>query len=72
MAASTSYFTTEFVICGYHEYKNIWEVAFGEVSQCQRERANRHDPFVVAVVIGGNVVRHVTQKLSAICDMLLY
>jgi len=26
------------VICGYHENKNIWEAAFGEFLQCQRER----------------------------------
>ena len=37
-AAPISTFTTDSVIRGYHEYNSIWEAAFGEVLQCQRER----------------------------------
>ena len=64
-------FTTDSVIRGYHEYRNIWEAAFGEVLQCQRERTNRHDPYAVAVVKDGNVVGYVPRKLSAICAIIL-
>ena len=57
--ASVGTFTTDSIIRGYHEYKSILEAAFGEVLQCQREKANRHDPYAVAVMKGGNVVGHV-------------
>ena len=72
--ALTNTFTTDSVIRGYHEYKSIWEAAFGEVLQCQRERSNRHDPYsyTVAVVKDGNVVGYVPRKLSAICAMFLH
>jgi len=30
-AVDTGTFTTDSVIRGYHEYKNIWEAAFGEL-----------------------------------------
>ena len=64
-------FMTDSVIRGYHEYRSIWEAAFGEVLQCQRERTNRHDPYAVAVVKDINVVGHVPRKLSAICAIFL-
>lgn len=70
--ADTGTFTTDSVIRGYHEYKNIWEAAFGECLQCQRERSNGHDPYAVAVVKDDNVVGHVPRKLSAICAMFLH
>ena len=71
-APDSGTFTTDSVIRGYHEYRSIWEAAFGEVLQCQRERANSHDPHAVAVVKDGNVVGHVPRKLSAICAMFLH
>ena len=64
-------FKTDSVIRGYNEYRSIWEAAFGEVLQCQRERTNRHDPYAVAVVKDGNVIGHVPRKLSAICAIIL-
>ena len=56
---------------GYHEYKDIWEAAIGEILQCQRELSNRHDPFAVAVRKNRTTVRHVPRKISAICLSLL-
>ena len=40
-AAATGTVMADSVIRGYHEYKNIWEAAFGECLQCQRERRNK-------------------------------
>ena len=72
MAVGTFTFTTDTVIHGYHEYKDIWGAALGEVLQCQRERANRHDPYAVAVVKDGDVVGHVPRKLSETCAIFLH
>lgn len=52
-------YTTDSVIRGYHENKSVWEAAFGGILECQREGANIHDPYAVAVVKDGNVVGHV-------------
>ena len=60
--ADTGTFMTDSGIRGYHEYKNIWEAAFGECLQCQRERTNAHDPYAAAVVKDDNVVGHVPQS----------
>jgi len=43
-------FLIESVIQGYHEYKDIWDVAIdGAELPCEREPGNPHDPSAVAV-----------------------
>ena len=38
---------------GYHVYKEIWEVATGEVLICKRELHNVRDRYAVAVKKSG-------------------
>ena len=52
-------FSTESIICGYHEYKSIWAAAFSELLSCEREIGNSHYPFAVGVIKEGSVVGHI-------------
>ena len=44
-------FVVESMICGYHEYKSIWDNPVNEEElNCVREMGNSHDPIAVAVM----------------------
>ena len=68
---STTYFTVESMIRGYHVYKDVWESSIGEKLFCELEEKNRHDSNAVAVVKHGMVVGHVPRKISLICALFL-
>ena len=53
----------EVCVRGFHVYKAIWQAV-----ECGRERGNRVDCYIVAVVKDETVVRHVTQKISQMCS----
>jgi len=65
-------FTVEAVICGYHEYKDVWDVPVGELLQCEREVGNVHDTLAVAIVKDGSgIVGHCPRKTSALCSIFI-
>ena len=59
------------MICGYHEYQQIWEAEDGEVLPCIRETGNRHDLYAVAAVKNEVVVDHVQHKIWSICSIFI-
>ena len=56
-------FSVESMICGYHEYKIVWDnPVVGENLLCEREVGNHHNTHAVAVkIIDSNltVVGHI-------------
>ena len=58
-------------IRGYHVYKEIWEVATGEVLICERELHNVRDRYAVAVKKSGTIIGHLPRKLSRVCSLFL-
>ena len=51
-------------VCGYHVYKDIWEVAVGETGVCVLEPGNFHDRNAVAVEKDGRIIGYLPQKVS--------
>jgi len=64
-------YCSDFVVRGYHVYKDIWEATRGEVLTCARETGNVFDPFAVSVLKGYTVAGHVPRKISAICSLFI-
>ena len=62
-----SSYKVETVVHGYHVYMGIWDAGIGETLECEQEGKNIHDPYAVAVVKGGNIVRHVPCEISSVC-----
>ena len=65
-------FTIESMVCGYHEYKSVWEnPVCGDELSCTRDIGNSHDPMTVAInkEIDGDIkiVGHVPRRISALC-----
>ena len=56
---------------GYHVYKEVWEVAIGEVLVCSREPTNATDRYAMAVTKGVTIIRHLPRKLSKVCSLFL-
>ena len=63
-------FAVDAMICGYHEYQQIWEAEDDEILRCIRETSNRHDLYAVAVV-KNVVIGHVPLKISSICSIVI-
>ena len=42
----------------------------GETLSCSQEQGNLHDIYVVAVMKGNDVVRHIPRKISSLCYFL--
>ena len=59
--------TTDLIVRGYHVYMGIWDVAIGEMLECEQEGKNIRAPYAVAVVKGGNVVGHFPRAISSVC-----
>ena len=66
-----SSFAINSVVRGYHVYKDIWISAHGEELQCQHETGNVHDLYAVSVMRRGNIVRHVSRKISTLCNLFI-
>ena len=70
-------YESEQVIRGHHIYQSVWTPFIGEELVCQKESANRSDPFAVAVLKPDStsdssmVVGHVPRKISAACSVFL-
>ena len=58
----------ESCICGYHEYKEIWNSTFGEHLICERKTLNPSDRYAVAVV-KDVIIGHLPQVLSRLCSL---
>ena len=59
-------FSVESVVCGYHEYQDVWDAPVHEVLSCEREVGNVYDTFAVTVK-DDEIVGHCPRKISAIC-----
>ena len=68
----SSSFAINSVVRGYHIYKDIWTSARGEELQCQHETGNVHDLYAVSVMRRGNIVRHVSCKISTVCNLFIH
>ena len=52
---------------GFHVYKDYWNPTIGETLLCDMQFGDIHDPYVVAVVRGVDIVGHIPRKLSSLC-----
>ena len=52
----------------YHVHKEIWQVTVEEELECERERENLCDPYIVAVKRSEVVIGHLLQKLWRVCS----
>lgn len=67
-------FSIEVMICGYHVYQEIWDLALREELICWREIVDQQHPFPVVMVRLApvcTVVRYVPQIISSVCSMFL-
>ena len=66
-------FVVESMICGYHEYKSIWDNPVNEEEL--REMGNSHDPMAVAVMkeidSETKTVGHIPRIISALCFVFI-
>ena len=56
---------------GYHIYKNVWVAVIGEELQCERELANEHHRYAVAVRKDGTIIGHLPRAISRACSLFL-
>ena len=56
---------------GFYVYCNVWEVAIGEVLDCEREPGNAKDWYPVAVKKDATVIGHLPRKISRVCSLFL-
>ena len=59
------------MVRGNHKYKDVWEAEVGTTLQCQRETADPHDIYAVAVLKSGVIVGHGLKKISSTCSLFL-
>ena len=69
-------FVVQSIICGYHEYKSIWDNPVnGEELNCVREIGNSHDQTAVAVMkeidSETKTVGHIPRIISALCFVFI-
>ena len=67
----SSSFAINSIVHGYHVYKDIWTSVCGEELQCQCETGNVHDLYAVSVMRRGNIVGHVSRKISTVCNLFI-
>jgi len=70
-------FSLDSVICGYHEYKDIWDAEVeGASLPCEREPGIPHDTFAVAVQksssSGNVIVGHISRVMSTIHSSFIH
>ena len=63
----------EYVVRGYHVYKDKWEPLVGETLDCEKEISNPHDLYSVAVVhrkkgVVGHLPRTISRVSSSFID----
>ena len=56
---------------GFHVCSDVWTPSVGEILICERESGNFSDSYAVAIKKGGEVVGHVSRKVSAACSLFL-
>ena len=61
----------EFIIRGYHAYKDIWIPVPGEVLILKRKPTNVQDKSAVAIYNEGDVVGHVPYNISSLLSNFL-
>ena len=54
-------------VCGYHIYKDVWDVVIEEELQCKRELDNVSDIYAVAVKKDGTIIGHLPWNISRAC-----
>ncbi len=70
--AERASFSVDAMVRGYHQYEAIWAASISEVLTCQREIANTHDPFAVAVTKSDDrIVGHVPRRISCTCSLFI-
>ena len=68
---SSTIFSIESCVRGYHVYKSSWAASIGEILLCEREERNLEDPYAVAIVRNGVIVGHVPRTISCVCSLYL-
>ena len=63
---SSTIFSIESCVRGYHVYKSSWAASIGEILLCEREERNLEDPYAVAIVRNGVIVGHVPRTISCV------
>ena len=61
----------ESFVRGHQVYHTSWTPDFGEVLPVKKELTNEYDRFAVAVLMDGEVVRHVPRALSKVIFFFL-
>ena len=62
----------DYVLRGYHVYKDRWEPFIGEVLNCERELTNAHDLYSVAAVHQSKgTVGHLPRTISKVCSSFI-
>ena len=65
-------FSLTVVVCGFHNYKNVWEPTIDKVLSCERDVGNSHDTFAVAIKNSFEVVGNIPRFLLYICSIFIY
>ena len=64
-------FSVESIVCGYHEYQDVWDTPVHEVLSSETEVGNVYDTFAVAIKKDDETVGHCPRKISAICSIFI-
>ena len=65
-------FEMEYLITGYHIYKDNWQYTIGEEVRCEREPENVHDPaYAVRLTKGQMTIGHIPRDLSKTCTFII-
>ena len=56
---------------GHHVYKTVWTAFIGETLAVNREEANLHDRYAVAVYLNDGIVRHLPRSISQVLWLFL-
>ena len=65
-------FQIEYLITGYHTYKDNWQYTIGEEVRCERETGNVHDPaYAVRLTKGQMTIGHIPRDLSKTCTFII-
>ena len=67
----TEHYSFDFLITGYHVYREVWTPVIGEIMDCQRDKANKYDTHATKIVREQCTVGHVPRDISKWISYLL-
>ena len=68
----TVYHEMDSMVHGHHVYKSVWSPVVGEQLVLEKEPANPHDEFAVAVIKDSQIVGHILKKYLQIMWYFLH